>query len=530
MMTDTKPLRDKRTVPGDAERTAATVPPPRQRPFILVAIILWSLLTVLDSATASITLPHMQGSLSATQDQVSWVMTAFFVAVVITVPLTGELSARIGRKRLLLISVSGFTIAAICVAQSTSLPEIVVFRFIQGCFGAGLIPMGQATLLDTYPGDEIGMAMGWRSMGITMGMCVGPLIGGYVTEYLDWRWGFYVNLPISVAAVVMIFFFVPESTRRRDDPLNWFGFLMLAIGLGSLQLMLNQGQRMDWFASAEIVAAAAVAAVSLYLFAVHWRLARRPFIDPAIFKDRNLSTTLVLVFAIVWPEFSTIVLLPAFMQDVGGFPVSDAGKVMAVRAAGIMLISVVAGRMLQRFEPRPIIALGVLLIAAAEWQMSLFTPDVSLSFILVTAAIFGAGVGFAIVPLNVTAFYTLAPDRRGLATSVYSLATMLGASTGISVMVTLLVASAQANHSILVEHLTPYNEVIRHGFLPLSWSLADPAGLAVAAEEINRQALMIAYVNDFRILALLTLISLPLVYFIRKPRAQTIAEARRLAH
>ena len=530
MMTDTKPLRDKRTVPGDAERTAATVPPPRQRPFILVAIILWSLLTVLDSATASITLPHMQGSLSATQDQVSWVMTAFFVAVVITVPLTGELSARIGRKRLLLISVSGFTIAAICVAQSTSLPEIVVFRFIQGCFGAGLIPMGQATLLDTYPSDEIGMAMGWRSMGITMGMCVGPLIGGYVTEYLDWRWGFYVNLPISVAAVVMIFFFVPESTRRRDDPLNWFGFLMLAIGLGSLQLMLNQGQRMDWFASAEIVAAAAVAAVSLYLFAVHWRLARRPFIDPAIFKDRNLSTTLVLVFAIVWPEFSTIVLLPAFMQDVGGFPVSDAGKVMAVRAAGIMLISVVAGRMLQRFEPRPIIALGVLLIAAAEWQMSLFTPDVSLSFILVTAAIFGAGVGFAIVPLNVTAFYTLAPDRRGLATSVYSLATMLGASTGISVMVTLLVASAQANHSILVEHLTPYNEVIRHGFLPLSWSLADPAGLAVAAEEINRQALMIAYVNDFRILALLTLISLPLVYFIRKPRAQTIAEARRLAH
>ena len=296
------------------------------------------------------------------------------------------------------------------------------------------------------------------------------------------------NLPVAVAAFVMILMFVPESTRRRDDPLNWFGFLMLTVGLGSLQLLLNRGQRLDWFASPEIVVAAVLAAVGFYLFTVHTVTARRPFIDPAIFKDRNFSVGMTLVFFFVWMMFAALVLMPAFLQDIRGFPISEVGKVMGVRAAGTMFASVIAGWLVERSGARRIIVLGLLFIAAGEWQMSLFTTDVGMTFILVSAAIFGVGSGFAFVPLNVTSFWTLDPRHRGMATGLFALMTILGGSTGISVMITNLVRNAQVNRSILVEHVTPYNEVLRHAPLPPGWSLDDPAGLAAAAAEVQRQS------------------------------------------
>ena len=505
---------------------AAALPPPGQRRLILVALVLGTILQVLDSSIATITLPQMQGSLSATQDQISWVMTSYMVAVVIMTPLTGALAGRFGRKRLLLISVVGFAVATVCVAQSTSLLEIVVFRIIQGFFGASLMPVSQSTVLDIFPKQEMALAMGWRSLGTMFGMSVGPVIGGYIVEYQNWRWGFYINLPVAVAAFVMILMFVPESTRRRDDPLNWFGFLMLTVGLGSLQLLLNRGKRLDWFASPEIVVAAVLAAVGFYLFTVHTVTARRPFIDPAIFKDRNFSVGMTLVFFFVWMMFAALVLMPAFLQDIRGFPISEVGKVMGVRAAGTMFASVIAGWLVERSGARRIIVLGLLFIAAGEWQMSLFTTDVGMTFILVSAAIFGVGSGFAFVPLNVTSFWTLDPRHRGMATGLFALMTILGGSTGISVMITNLVRNAQVNRSILVEHVTPYNEVLRHAPLPPGWSLDDPAGLAAAAAEVQRQAMMIAYVNDFRLLTVLTLICVPFVYFMRKPRSARIASVQ----
>ena len=496
----------------------AAPPTLRQRRLILVAIVLGTILQVLDSSIATITLPHMQGSLSATQDQISWVMTSFMVAVVIMTPLSGVLSARVGRKRMLLISVVGFMIAALCVAQSTSLAEIVVFRFVQGTFAAALMPVGQSTLLDTFPADELALAMGWRSMGTMFGMAVGPVIGGYIIEFQDWRWGFYINLPVAVAAVVTISMFIPESRRSRDDPVNWFGFLMLAIALGSVQLILNRGQRLDWFASTEIIVAAVFAVTGLYLFTVNSLTARRPFVGRAIFKDRNFSVGLALVFVIVWLLFAVQVLLPAFLQDIRGYPIAEAGKVMGIRAASTMFASVVAGWLVEKSGPRRIIVCGLLLLALGSWQMSRFTPDVGAAPIFIAATAFGIGSGLAFIPLNVTTFWTLAPHRRGEGTGLFALISVLGGSTGISVMVTDLVRNAQASHAILVEHVTPYAEPLHHVPLPPDWSLDDPQGLAAIAAEINRQAFMIAYINAFELLALLGLLIVPLVYFMRKPR------------
>ena len=497
----------------------AALPPPGQRRLILIAIVLGTILQVLDSSVATITLPHMQGSLAATQDQISWVMTSYMVAAVIMTPFTGAVAGRIGRKRLLLISVVGFTMTTIFVAQSNSLIEIVVLRFIQGAFAAAFMPVGQSTLLATFPQEELALAMGWRSLGTMFGMSLGPVIGGYIVEFENWRWGFYINLPIAAAAFAMIYAFVPESTRRHDDPLNWFGFLMLATGLGALQLVLNRGQRMDWFDSGEIVFAAVAALVGFYFFTINSVLSRRPFIDPNIFKDRTFTIGMSLVFFFVWMMFTLLVLMPAYLQDIRGLPISEVGKVMGVRAAATMFASVIAGWLVQRMGPRRIIVLGLICIATGEWQMSLFTTDVGMNFILMASVFFGLGSGFAFVPLNVTSFWTLDPRHRNMATGLFALMTILGGSIGISVMVTNLVRSAQSNRSALIEHVTPYNEVLRHTPLPPGWSLTDPVGLTAAADEIQRQAMMIAYVNDFRLLAILTLICIPFVYFLRKPRS-----------
>jgi DHA2 family multidrug resistance protein len=498
---------------------AAALPPPGQRRLILIAIVFGTILQVLDSSVATITLPHMQGSLAATQDQISWVMTSYMVAAVMMTPLTGAVAARIGRKRLLLISVVGFAATTILVAQSTSLIEIVVLRFIQGAFAAAFMPVGQSTLLATFPQEELALAMGWRSLGTMLGMSLGPVIGGYIVDFGNWRWGFYINLPIAAAAFAMIYYFVPESTHRRDDPLNWFGFLMLASGLGSLQLVLNRGQRLDWFDSGEIVAAAVVAVVGFYFFTVNSVLSRRPFIDSHVLKDRTFAVGMALVFFFVWMMFTLLVLMPAFLQDIRGLPIAEAGKVMGARAAATMFASAIAGWLVQRTGPRRIIVVGLLFIVAGEWQMSLFTTDVGMNFILMASVFFGLGSGFAFVPLNVTSFWALDPRHRNMATGLFALMTILGGSTGISVMVTNLVRSAQSNRSILVEHVTPYSEALRHAPLPPGWSLVDPAGLAAAADEVQRQAMMIAYVNDFRLLAVLTLICIPFVYFMRKPHA-----------
>ena len=498
---------------------AAAVPPPGQRRIILFAVVLGTFLQVLDSSIATITLPHMQGSLSATQDQISWVMTSYMVAIVVMTPLTGYLGARFGRRRALLVSIVGFIVAALCASQSTSLTEIIVFRIIQGFFAASLMPVTQTVILDTFPRRELALAMGWRSLGTMLSMSIGPVIGGLVIEYHNWRWGFYLNVPVALLAFTMVYLFVPESRSRKTEHLNWFGFLTLAVGLGALQLMFNRGQRLDWFSSQEIVLTGCLAAIGLYLFVANSLVTRRPFIEPGIFKDRNFVIGVMLVFVFVWLMFSIFVLMPAFLQDIRGFPIAEVGQVMGARAVATMLASVVAGWLVERTGARRVMLLGLVFLATGMWQMSLFTTDVGFPFIVLSSVMFGLGSGFGFIPLNVSAFWTLDARHRGMGSGLFALMSILGGTTGIAVMVTGLVRNAEIHRAALVEAISPYNEVLRHVPLPEGWVLDDPAGLAAIAEEVQRQALMSAYVDDFRILTLLAVLCMPLIYFMRKPRA-----------
>ncbi|MSO93416.1 MAG: DHA2 family efflux MFS transporter permease subunit [Rhodospirillales bacterium] len=492
----------------------------RRRRLILWTVMVESFLHPLNSSIAAVTLPRMQGAFSATQDEISIVVTAYLVAVVAMVPLTSVLTGWLGRRRLLLIAVSGFVVTAFLSGVSDSLVGVIVARFMQGVFGAVLVPVGQATLLDTHPREEMSTTLGLLGMGQVFGLVLGPVVAGYATEYQSWRWAFFFNLPIGILALIMVYLFLPEGAQRRRSRISFFGYSMLAISMAAFQLMLSRGGRLDWFESTEIVVSAGIAAACFYVFLVHTFTARRPFFDPRMFRDRNFTIGLVLSFVFVWLMLAFLVLLPAFLQDLRRYPTETAGMVMAIRGAASMPASVISGLLIRFIEKRLVIAFGFLLIAVGCWQISGFTPSVDPGDILIAAIIFGMGSGFGFIPINVLAFDTLPVRYRPDGTSIFSLVQSIGGSLGVSVMVTKLVREAQANHSVIAGHVTPYVESERHMPIPDAWDLGRTSGLAALDDEISRQALMIAYVNSFQTLALLTAGCVALAFFMQKEEAR----------
>lgn len=498
-------------------RPAASEPQVQHRGLVTAAVVLGPLMQILDSSSVSVALRHMQGSLSAAQDQVSWVLTSYLVAVAIMTPMAGVLSARIGRKRLFLISVVGFTISSMFSGMSDSLTEIIIFRFIQGIFGASLVPLSQSILLDTYPRERHGMAMAWWGVGIMFGPVFGPTLGGYITEYYSWRWIFYLNLPVGLFAYFMIYAFVRDVRQKTDAPFSYIGFLMLAVGIAAFQLILDRGERLDWLASPQIVTAVAVSVAGFYAFAAHTVYARRPFIDPAIFRDRNFVIGLGIKALFGIMLLGILALLPPFMLNLVNFPVVTAGLVMAPRGLATMVASLAVGWLLQRYEPRPLIMAGMLITAFSTWQLSTFTLDVSPAAIVMVNLVQGVGFGFFFVPLSTATFSTLPVRYRDVGTGLYALTGNIGKGLGVSIVVSFLVRNTQINREVLTGHITPYNEVLRHLNLPDMWNLANPSGIAALEAEITRQASVIAYINDFRLLTAMLLVCTPLVMLMRRP-------------
>lgn len=473
---------------------------------------------VLDTSITAVTLPRMQGTFSATQDEISIVITAYLVAIVIMTPLAGAASVRFGRRRLLLIAIAGFVVCAAIAAQSTSLLEICVIRFIQGLFGGVLVPLGQAIVLDTHPKEELGGALGWLGMFTVFGYSIGPMIGGFATEMQSWRLGFYISVPVGLITFFMVYSFIPEAEKKAEHHINYFGFSMFALGLGLLQIMLSRGTRLDWLESTEIVVTAGLSAICLYLFVTHTATARQPFIDPKILLDRNFVLGLILVFAFVWMMMSILVLFPAYLQDLLGYPIEAAGLVMGIRAAASMPGNLLAGVMVKWIEPRWIVALGFTCVAIGAWRMSQFTLAVDYWDIMVACIIFGIGSGFSFVPINIATFSTLHPRYRADGTSLFALMRNVGGSIAVTVMVTLLVESTQANHSLLTRFVTPYSEGMQHSELPAAWALDSAAGLSAIDKEVTRQALLLAYVHDFQLLAIFSAACVLLVFFMRPAR------------
>jgi DHA2 family multidrug resistance protein len=494
--------------------TAAAVP---HRGMIVVSIMLATIMQALDTTIANVALPHMQGSLSATQEQISWVLTSYIVAAAIMTPPTGFLAARFGRKRLFLVAVACFTAASVLCGVAQSLPEMVAFRLLQGVFGAALVPLSQAVLLDSYPKEQHGSAMALWGVGVMVGPILGPTLGGYLTEYYNWRWVFLINLPFGILAFLGILGFVPETTRNRERPFDFFGFAMLSLGIGALQLMLDRGETKGWFGSTEIAIEAALAGLGLYLFLVQMTTAERPFLEPRLFKDRNLVVGLLFIFVVGIVLLATLALMPPFLQNLMGYPVITTGLVLAPRGVGTMIAMVLVGRLVGRVDARLLMLAGLAATALSLWEMAAFTTDVSEAAIIRTGVLQGLGLGFIFVPLSTLTFATLAPDLRTEATGMFSLLRNVGSSIGVSVVTALLAQYTQINHATLVEHVTPYNPMMRAPMLPEMWDPATPSGLAALNAAVTNQAATIAYLNDFRLMMYVVLLALPMLFLLRRP-------------
>jgi DHA2 family multidrug resistance protein len=491
---------------------------PAASPFLITcSIMLATIMQALDTTIANVALPHMQGSLSATQDQVAWVLTSYIVAAAIMTPPTGFLSAKLGRKRLFVWSVVGFTFASMLCGIAGTLDQMVLFRLLQGVFGAALVPLSQSVLLDTYPREKHGAAMAMWGVGVMVGPILGPTLGGYLTEYYNWRWVFFINLPFGILALLGILAFVPETAHERDRPIDFFGFGLLSLAIGSLQMMLDRGELKDWFSSPEIVTEAVIAALSSFMFVVHMLTHEHPFITPRLFKDRNLVTGLFFIFLVGIVLLATMALLPPFLQNLKGYPVITVGFVLAPRGIGTMIAMLVVGRLVGKVDTRALILFGLLLTAYSLWQMVGFNLDTDQYAIVESGVIQGFGLGFIFVPLSTITFSTLDPRLRTEAAGLFSLLRNIGSSIGISVVTALLSESTQINHAILAEHVTPYNPMMQWPQLPSMWSLDTTAGLAALNAEVTRQAATIAYLNDFQFMMWVTLAAIPLLVLLRRP-------------
>jgi DHA2 family multidrug resistance protein len=482
-----------------------------------VSVCLAAGMQSMDSFTAGVALPSMMGAFSASHDEIAWVLTSFLIAVGVFTPLTAWLSRRVGRKRLLLIAIVGFCFASVLSGMSNSIDQIVPARFLQGTFGAALVPLSQQTLLDAYPRHRHGMAMAWFNVGMLIGLIVGPFLGGYLTEYYSWRYVFFINLPTGFVAFTMISLFVRETelTRRHFD---FVGFLALATAQIALQLMLDRGERLDWFSSPEIVTEAGVAVAALYVFVIHISTARNPFVDPGLFRNRNFAIGMVYIFVLAMLMFGFLGIFPAMMQKALGYSVLASGILLSPRGMTTFVASILSGMLFGRVGPRPILFVALVIMAFSLWQMSTYTLDVDYGTILFTLCMQGVGFGMLSTTVTATAYMTLTPELRPDGTSFLSLSRRIGASIGVSFLVSQLLRYSQANRAALNENISFYNETLHHLALPEKWSLLSKEGLSAFQHELTRQADFMAYLDDFRLLALIVVAIIPLVFFLKVAR------------
>ena len=483
--------------------------------FITIAVMLGTLMQVLDTTIANVALPNMQGTLNATQDQVAWVLTSYIVGAAIMTPPTGWLAGRFGRKKMYLFSIVGFTIASFLCGISTSLTEIVLFRIAQGLFGASMVPISQAILLDSYPREKHGMAMAIFGVGIMLGPILGPTLGGWLTDSYSWRWVFFINIPVGLLTVGMVTSYVHETQINTTRTFDAMGFLFLSVAIGALQLMLDRGERVDWFASPEIIIEFGLLLCGMWMFLIHATSTEHPYIDLHLFKDRNYVLSTVVGLVVFTTLFAAMALIPPFAQNLMGYPVVTTGLILMPRGIGTMLTMIVAGRLANKIDPRVSISSGLAIMAWSLYEMSKFDLQVDMWALTWTGFVQGLGMGLSMITLMTMAFSTLPSKLRTEATGVYNLIRNIGGSVGISVAFTLLDRYGQVNHQSLAQHITPYNQALVAS--PLGSDLGNTHDLVMLNAMITRQAAMISFNNDFKLMMILSLVAIPLVLLLRRP-------------
>jgi MFS transporter, DHA2 family, multidrug resistance protein len=490
------------------------------RGLLVVSVMLATLMQALDTTIANVALPNMQGSLSATQDQVSWVLTSYIVAAAIATPATGWLSSVMGRRRLLLIAIGGFTIASVLCGIATDISQMVAFRLLQGLFGAALVPISQSTLLDVYPREKHGAAMAMWGMGVMIGPILGPPLGGWLTDAYSWHWVFLINVPIGALALFGVAASLPTDETRASR-FDWRGFSFLAIGIGALQLLLDRGEQQDWFSSVEIQIEAALALLGFYLYVVHWMSSDRPFVNLGLFKDRNFFASNIFIFVLGVVLFATMALLPPYLQNLMNYPVVTTGILLAPRGVGTLIAMMMVGRLLARgADARMLAGIGMLLTAYSLWQMAHWGADVPAWLIIEAGVVQGLGLGLVFVPISTVAYSTLPMATRTEAAGIFSLMRNIGSSVGISIVMTLLARGTQINHAELAARIDPFAGSAAQ--LPLGWNLSSGTTLAMLNGEVTRQASAIAFLNDFWLMMVMTVVAIPLLLLLKPVKGRAL--------
>ena len=486
------------------------------RAAITACVSLATLMQALDTTIANVALPHIQGSVSASQDQIAWVLTSYIAAAAIMTPPTGFLASRFGLKRLFLVAVAGFTVASMLCGVAQSIEEIVLFRILQGVFGAPLVPLSQSVLLGIYPKERQGFAMAVFGLGVMAGPILGPVLGGWLTENYSWRYVFYINLPIGALVFLGMTAFLRESRRNANEKLDWFGFGALSIAIGAFQILLDRGEQKDWFGSGEIWLEAIIAASAFYLFLVHTFTADKPFVRPALFRDRNFAAGTLFIAIVGLTYYASLALQPPYLQDLMGYPVVTAGLVLGPRGVGTMAAMLVVGRLTGRLDTRLLLGAGLGLTAWAFYTMTGWTPDVSQAEIVAVGMVQGAGLGFLFVPLSSVTLATLAPAERTEGAGLYNLARNIGSSVGISVVNALLTSNTQVNHAEIAVHVSAVNRAFENPSIAQFWNPVGAAGRAALDAMITQQAQIIAYIDDYKLLMIATLAIIPLLVVFKK--------------
>ncbi len=484
-----------------------------------VAVLLAVLMVILDMTVVNVALPHMMGALGATPDQITWVITSYIVAEAVVIPMSGFLAARFGRKPVIIVSVAGFVIASMLCGQATTLAQIVMFRLLQGAFGASVIPLSQAVMVDAFPAEERGKAMAVWGVGILIGPIMGPTIGGFITDQLDWRWVFYINLPIGILNLALLLAFL-KKTPRTEVIADWTGALFLALGVGALQMLLDRGNIEDWWQSNLIVSLAVVSTVCLLAFIVKSYKNPKAILNIGLLRDRNLATATFMIMAFGVGMLSTIALQPLFLEHMLGYPAAAAGLLMAPRGIAVAVGMILVATLITRIESRWLVLFGLSFAAAGSYAMTWYNLDIDTGWIIEPGIVQGIGMGMIFVPLSTLAYRTLPKEASDQAAGLFNLARTIGGSIGVAIAATVLTRTSQANWQTLGAGINPYNPALRTWLETTGINAGDPSTAEILGKEVLRQSTLLGFIEAFGFVTLAFLLLIPLVLFL-SPAAAT---------
>lgn len=490
-----------------------------------VAVMAATIMQVLDTTITNVALPDMAGELSATPDNISWVLTSYLIGSAVLMPLTGYITDKMGQKRFLLASIGGFVVTSALCGMATSLFQIVLFRFLQGVFGASLVPLSQSIMLQVFPGEQRGKAMAIWAMGVMVAPVLGPTLGGWLTEEISWRWTFYINLPVGIAAFILAARHV-HDTDIRERRMDWFGFASLALGIGALQLVLDRGNQEDWLSSHTIVISAIVCVLALGFFVVYSLTGKHhPLFDLRIFKDRNFLIASLVMTTIGIGFFGGMVLQSLYFQEFLGYPTFEAGLYMAPRGLASFFVMMFVGKFSSKIPPRNFVFVGILCSIAGNYLMTRFSADITPHELIVPLILQGMGMGLIFVPISTLAFTTLPKTVAAEAAGIYSLIRSISSAIGIAILATYLSRSTQQQWGIMRGNVNPYNDALTTFLHPLHLGIHDEQGIAFAARTLLHEAQSMAYIDSFWFATVNFVVLLPLLLLVRAPAKGAAAPA-----